>query len=111
MTTYRYKSDSVYKDAVLKFYAVGWFGGLGIVIVAAITILIIYGRQCVSLKWAVAGLPAVHIISWLIIANLMCATFQTMARMETKSTPPTPEDDGREIPITKGVKNGTVNWQ
>jgi len=107
-----YRSDAIYKDAVLKFYAVGWFGGLGIVVVTAVTILVIWGRDCLSLKWTIAMLPAVHVVSWLIISNLMCATFQTMSRTAgSRPAPPTPADGSREIPIVKGDKSGTVNWE
>lgn len=113
MSTYKYKSDSIYRDVVMKSYVIGWFGALGVVVVTAVTLIFLYSGSCwQEYRLALVLLPAVHTVAWLIIANLMCATFQGMANQELRqSPPPTPDDESREIPISKGGKNGRVTWE
>lgn len=113
MTTYKYKSDTIYRDVVMKSYVIAWFGALGVVVVTAIALIFLYSGSCWSeYRLAVVLLPAVHVVAWLIIANLMCATFQSMANADiVQSNPPTPEHEGREIPLRKGEKNGRVTWE
>lgn len=113
MTTYKYKSDSIYRDVVMKSYVIGWIGALGVVAVTAVTLIFLYSGECWSeYRLAVVLLPAVHVVAWLVIANLMCATFQSMANYEARHTaPPTPEDERREIPYTKGEKTGRVYFE
>jgi len=117
MSTIRYKSDAVIRDAVLKYYVVSWFGSLGVVVVAAVMLLAVYDQDCrVGFKYALAFLPVVHVVSWLIIANLMCAQFQVMSGIERskendyRNHPPTPSNEHVEIPISKGEKTGTISW-
>jgi len=113
-----YRSQAIYKEAVLKYYVVSWFGSLGIVLVAAVSLVLLYEGDCrQGYKLALAILPAVHVVAWLIIANFMCAQFMVMSNAAgfTKEKPgqasPHPEDSEREIPFSKGEKTGTVYWE
>jgi len=111
--TNRYRSDTVYKDAVLKYYVIGWFGGLGVVAVTAVAIIAMYEPSCwAGYRLALVALPAVHITTWLIIANLMCATFQAMTRTAGSARRQAPAAGvNREIPIVKRDKRGNVTWE
>jgi len=118
MSTVNYRSDAIYKDAVLKYYVIAWFGSLGIVMITAVSLVLLYEGDCrQGYKLALAILPAVHVVAWLIIANLMCAQFTLMSRYPTRLAPPagekspSPEDTNREIPFVKGEKTATINWE
>lgn len=84
MTTINYKSDATYAQAVLKYYVFSF--------VATSFLHIPLGLAGVAMDAPaipmMLTMATVQITSWLIVANSMCLTFQTMIKVA--KTPPTP---------------------
>jgi len=92
MATTKYKSDAVYERVVIKAYAIAFVGGLVVAVAASVPVILIAGDGCNGRSWLVVllGIATVHVAVWLIIANMMCGTFQAMVSTDGGEYPPTP---------------------
>lgn len=101
MKTTRYKSDAIYKDAVMKYFLFAFVATLPVIVPSGIVLIIhgdVFGDR---LKWAILILPATQLIAWLVLGTVMCLIFQAMVERA----------DGRQPPPPHRNPDYEIHWQ
>jgi hypothetical protein len=112
-TTYRYKSDKANSEAVYKFFAFGFLSSFGVVVPAAIYIILLNINHCgyIGYRAAVVLLPVVQIASWLLISLRMCAVYSMMVRDDPPTPPKEHTRKERKLSFSRGSKKGYMTWE
>ena len=85
MSVTRYKSDVIYKEAVLHFYVVAWVASM----FTLIPLGLIGVKSGMNGVYLMLMLIVAQNIQWIVIGALMCANFRVMS--EPYNPPPPPE--------------------
>jgi len=101
MTTTRYKSDVTYADAVGKYYAFSFVASCFTHIPLGLAGLAM-GAQPIIMIMVMA---VIQVGTWLIVANAMCLTLQSMvqANQNTSPTPPAPVEKITAVEGNAGI--------
>jgi len=112
MTTYKYKSDKVAADAVVRFTIVGLMASIFGVTVPMCIILILWnvtGCGYAGYRLALLLTIPVQLLSWALITTGMYAAFCAY-NGGAPPTPPAKKRKKRKIPRSVGGKSDNVAW-
>ena len=110
MTTYKYKSDKVASDAIVRFVTVGGIASIFGVTVPMCCILILWnvtGCGYAGYRLALLLTIPVQLLSWALITTGMYAAFRAY---DIPPTPPAKKRKKRKIPRSVGEKTDNVAW-
>lgn len=114
MTTYRYKSDTAIKEAVTTFFSFGLVAATATATVAAVILILLRSfASCdyIGYRAAIVLVPAIHVITWVLVSGSMCLVFSAMARDDTPPTPPKEKQRKvRKLSFSRGSRKGKYAW-
>lgn len=96
MSTFRYKSDEIYRKAVLHFYIVAWVASMFTLIPLGIVGVLAQVEAIPLMLMLIIG----QNVQWIVIGALMCANFRVMNEPYNPPTPPQKTLDEYAIPTS-----------
>jgi len=99
MTTVNYKSDKTYADAVGKYYAFAFVASCFTHIPLGIAGMAMHAQPIIMIM----TMAVIQVGTWLIVANAMCLTLQSMIQTKNPPTPPAPVEKITEVAGNGGI--------